>query len=224
MDCCAKSFRSQSDQRLFCRGKFSAAMDVSYETPSGIIMKINRNPLPELSDEIFKKDHEFWSKYSQRLIGNWITYDTSVQEIADFVEKVYLQIISAASKATANSSATMTRKKSFSKLRSSHRRRLCVAFRAAMPTRIPPENRGVHTGVDPRNRFCLQAILRLLPLQPGGGFPLREFSAPAGNQPSRRRVYCGANLVSSSILTILRSKVCSTNWMTSKTIRPARPG
>jgi tetratricopeptide (TPR) repeat protein len=61
-----------------------------YETPSGIIMKINRNPLPELTDDIFKKDHEFWSKYSERLCGNWITYDTTVQQIADFAEKVYL--------------------------------------------------------------------------------------------------------------------------------------
>ena len=61
-----------------------------YETPAGIIMKINRNPLPELSDDVFKKDHEFWSKYSERLIGNWITYDTTVQQIADFAQKVYL--------------------------------------------------------------------------------------------------------------------------------------
>ena len=61
-----------------------------YEAPSGIIMKINRNPLPELTDDVFKKDHEFWSKYSERLIGNWITYDTTVQQIADFAQKVYL--------------------------------------------------------------------------------------------------------------------------------------
>ena len=38
-----------------------------------------------------KRDHEFWSKYSERFIGNWITYDTSVQQIADWVEKVYLR-------------------------------------------------------------------------------------------------------------------------------------
>ena len=50
-----------------------------YETPFGIIMKINRNPLPELSDEVFKLDHEFWTKYSKRLCGDWITYDTTVQ-------------------------------------------------------------------------------------------------------------------------------------------------
>jgi len=62
-----------------------------YLTPFGVIMKINRQPLPELNDEIIKKDHEFWSRYSERLVGNWVTYDTSVKEISDFVEKVYLE-------------------------------------------------------------------------------------------------------------------------------------
>ena len=61
-----------------------------YETPAGIIMRINRNPLSTLSDDILKKDHEFWSKYSERLIGNWITYDTSLKEIEDFVTRVYV--------------------------------------------------------------------------------------------------------------------------------------
>lgn len=60
-------------------------------TPFGIIMKINREPLAELSEDIVRRDHEFWTKYSERLIGNWITYDTTVKEIADFVERVYLR-------------------------------------------------------------------------------------------------------------------------------------
>jgi thioredoxin-like negative regulator of GroEL len=60
-------------------------------TPFGIIMKINRQQLPELTEEIVKTDHEFWSQFSTRLIGNWITYDTPVKEIADFVERVYLR-------------------------------------------------------------------------------------------------------------------------------------
>lgn len=60
-------------------------------TPYGIIMKINRNPVPEIPQEMIDKDHEFWSKYSERLIGNWITYDTSIKEICDFAERVYLR-------------------------------------------------------------------------------------------------------------------------------------
>jgi tetratricopeptide (TPR) repeat protein len=62
-----------------------------YLTPAGIIMKINRQQLPELTEEIVRKDHLFWSKYSERFIGNWITYDTPVSNICAFAEKVYLR-------------------------------------------------------------------------------------------------------------------------------------
>ncbi|MGC3961501.1 MAG: DUF2723 domain-containing protein [Verrucomicrobiota bacterium] len=60
-------------------------------TPFGVIMKINRQPLPTFTEEIFQRDHEFWTQYSDRLIGNWITYDTPISEIIAFVEKVYLR-------------------------------------------------------------------------------------------------------------------------------------
>ena len=62
-----------------------------YLTPHGIIMKINRQPLSALSQETLTRDHEFWTQYSQRLIGNWITYDTGLKQITDWVEKVYLR-------------------------------------------------------------------------------------------------------------------------------------
>jgi thioredoxin-like negative regulator of GroEL len=87
--------------------------------PYGIIMKINRQQLPELSDEIVRKDHEFWSKFSDRLIGNWITYDTKVQEIADFVEKVYLRRNFRGFKGDRKFVRDDQAQKAFSKLRSS---------------------------------------------------------------------------------------------------------
>ncbi len=62
-----------------------------YLTPFGVIMKINRQPVAEITDDIVAKDHNFWSKYSERLTGNWITYDTKVEDVARFVETVYLQ-------------------------------------------------------------------------------------------------------------------------------------
>jgi thioredoxin-like negative regulator of GroEL len=62
-----------------------------YLTPFGIIMKINRNPLPELSQDIVDRDHHFWSQYSDRLIGDWVTYDTSVSNICHFAEQVYIR-------------------------------------------------------------------------------------------------------------------------------------
>lgn len=60
-------------------------------TPFGIIMKINRQPIPEMTEEIVRTDHDFWRQYSKRLIGDWVTYDTTVAEIGAFVDKVYLR-------------------------------------------------------------------------------------------------------------------------------------
>jgi tetratricopeptide (TPR) repeat protein len=88
---CKVIFDHNPNNEFFIEESFPLPWMYPYETPFGIIMKINRNPLPELPDEVFKRDHAFWSKFSDLLIGNWITYDTSVKEIVDFIEKVYLR-------------------------------------------------------------------------------------------------------------------------------------
>ena len=62
-----------------------------YQSPFGIIMKINRTPVKEFTPDIIKKDHEFWTKYSERLTGNWVTYETSVKEISEWAEKTYIR-------------------------------------------------------------------------------------------------------------------------------------
>jgi hypothetical protein len=59
--------------------------------PHGLIMKINRQPLPELSDEIVRNDSDYWGKYVTPMIGGWLNHDTQVKVVADFAEKVYVQ-------------------------------------------------------------------------------------------------------------------------------------
>ncbi len=90
-----------------------------YLTPFGIIMKINRQQLPELTQEIVDKDHEFWSKFSDRLIGNWITYDTPVPEICAFAERTYLHHDYKTFKGDRKFARDDNAQKAFSKLRSS---------------------------------------------------------------------------------------------------------
>lgn len=88
-------------------------------TPYGIIMKINRTPLAEISQEIIDKDHDFWTQYSDRLIGNWINYDTPISEICNFAEKVYLQKDFRGYKGDRAFVRDNDAQKAFSKLRSS---------------------------------------------------------------------------------------------------------
>ena len=87
---CKVIFDHNPTNEFYVEESFPLDWMFPYETPFGVIMKINRQVVPSYSPDVFQKDHEFWSQYSERLIGNWITYDTSVKQIADFAEKVYL--------------------------------------------------------------------------------------------------------------------------------------
>jgi tetratricopeptide (TPR) repeat protein len=116
---CKVIFDHNPNNEFFIEESFPLQWMYPYETPFGIIMKINRNPLPELPDDVFKRDHAFWSNYSDRLIGNWITYDTPVKEIVDFIEKVYLRHDYRGFKGDLKFVRDDQAQKSFSKLRSS---------------------------------------------------------------------------------------------------------
>ena len=89
-----------------------------YLTPYGIIMKINRNPVAEFTPDIMAKDHEFWSKYSERFIGNWITYDTPTKDLCAFAEKVYIRREFSGFKGSPAFIRDDNAQKAFSKLRS----------------------------------------------------------------------------------------------------------
>jgi hypothetical protein len=86
-------FDKNPTNEFFVEESFPLDWMFPHLTPFGIIMKINREPLSELTEDVVNRDHAFWTNYSERLIGNWITYDTPIKEIADFVEKVYLRRI-----------------------------------------------------------------------------------------------------------------------------------
>ena len=82
-------FDKNPDREFYVEESFPLDWMYPYLTPYGVIMKINREPLPELTQEIVDRDHAFWTEYSTRLIGNWITYDTPVSNICDFANQVY---------------------------------------------------------------------------------------------------------------------------------------
>ena len=84
-------FDKNPNNEFFVEESFPLEWMYPHLTPFGVIMKINRKPLPSFTEDIYERDHEFWSQFSERLIGNWITYDTPVSNIVAFVEKVYLR-------------------------------------------------------------------------------------------------------------------------------------
>jgi hypothetical protein len=60
-------------------------------TPFGVIMKINRQQLPTLPEDVMKRDHDFWKQYSKRMTGDIMDYDTPVSEVVQWIETTYLR-------------------------------------------------------------------------------------------------------------------------------------
>lgn len=87
--------------------------------PHGLIMKINRQQLPALSDEIVKQDHDYWTKYVAPMIGDWLDSDTTIGEIATFSEKVYAKNDLSGFSGDPRFIQSSDSQKMFSKLRSS---------------------------------------------------------------------------------------------------------
>jgi hypothetical protein len=59
--------------------------------PHGMVFKINRQPLAELSDEIIQRDRDYWTKSVELKIGGWLTDETSIETVAAFAKKVFLK-------------------------------------------------------------------------------------------------------------------------------------
>ena len=116
---CKVIFDHCPTNEFFVEESFPLDWMYPYETPFGVIMKINRNPVTELSQDDLNRDHEFWSHYTERLCGNWITYDTTVQQIADFVDQTYLHNNYEGFKGDRRFVRDEDAQKAFSKLRSS---------------------------------------------------------------------------------------------------------
>ncbi len=111
-------FDKNPDHEFYVEESFPLEWMFPHLTPSGIIMKINREKVGDLSEDTLTKDHEFWSKYSERFIGNWITYDTPIKDICDFAEKTYLRRDLSGFKGDPKFVRDEFAQKAFSKLRS----------------------------------------------------------------------------------------------------------
>jgi len=84
-------FDKNPDREFYIEESFPLDWMYPYLEPHGLIMKINRQQLPELSGEIVQRDSDYWTKYLTPMIGGWLDKDTPVKEVATFAEKVFVK-------------------------------------------------------------------------------------------------------------------------------------
>jgi len=88
-------------------------------SPHGLIMKLHAEPLTRLREAEVQKDLDYWKRFVGELIGDWITDKTSVKEVCDFNERIYLRKDLAGFKGDAGFARNPDTQKTFSKLRCS---------------------------------------------------------------------------------------------------------
>jgi beta-lactamase regulating signal transducer with metallopeptidase domain len=88
---CKLIFEKNPDREFYVAESFPLDWMYPHLEPHGFIMKINRQPLKALPEETTQRDHEYWQSRVDAMIGKWLIDETSVQTIAEFVEKVYLR-------------------------------------------------------------------------------------------------------------------------------------
>jgi thioredoxin-like negative regulator of GroEL len=82
-------FDKNPNHEFFIEESFPLDWMYPHLVPYGIIMKIERNPVAEITEEMVLRDHLYWSQYSERFIGNWVTYETPVKELCEWTLRTY---------------------------------------------------------------------------------------------------------------------------------------
>ncbi|MAD22574.1 MAG: hypothetical protein CMO44_00180 [Verrucomicrobiales bacterium] len=82
-------FDKNPDRDFFIEVSYPLEWMYPHLTPFGIILKLNREEVPEITDEMMRKDRLFWAQYQSRLTGDWVTDETSIAEIGQWSVKTY---------------------------------------------------------------------------------------------------------------------------------------
>ena len=83
-------FDKNPDREFYVEESFPLDWMFPHLAPHGLILKINRQPLAELPEELVRSDHQYWTRYLQPMISDWLNDDTPVGEVAAFIEKVHV--------------------------------------------------------------------------------------------------------------------------------------
>jgi hypothetical protein len=84
-------FDRNSDREFYIEQSFALDWMYPHLEPHGLIFKINREPTANLSDAVLEADRNYWTHFLGPILGDWLTADTTTQEIAAFVDKVHRQ-------------------------------------------------------------------------------------------------------------------------------------
>ena len=174
-------FEQNPKNEFFVEESFPLDWMFPHLTPFCDIMKINREPLPEITDDIIRRDHEFWKQYSKRLCGDIVDYDTPVSNVVAYIQKTFQQRDFSGFTGDRKFVRDGDAQKAFSKLRSSSAG--IYAWRIGMLAGVPTPPQYLPKTEAERNRlvretdFALKQAFAFCPYSPEAVFRYVQFLA-----------------------------------------------
>jgi hypothetical protein len=83
-------FEKNREREFYVEESFPLSWMYPHLSPHGLILKINREPLSELPEELVQRDREYWAGYIGPMLGEWLTFESPLPVLVAFVDKVYL--------------------------------------------------------------------------------------------------------------------------------------
>jgi len=83
-------FEGNPSRELYVEESFQLDWMYPHLSPHGLIMKVNRKPLSEIGSDALQKDRDYWQAQTTRFLGDWLTEETPLKKLSEFVERVYL--------------------------------------------------------------------------------------------------------------------------------------
>jgi hypothetical protein len=112
-------FDANPDRDFYIEPSFPLDWTYPHLIPAGPVLKINRQSLPSLPEDALRADADYWSAFTQQLIGDPIRADFPIAELCQWVEDVHLKKNPAAFKGNPDFLQDDHAKKAFAKLRGS---------------------------------------------------------------------------------------------------------
>jgi hypothetical protein len=84
-------FDRNPDHEFYIEESFPLDWMYPYLEPHGVIMKLNRQPLVDLSQDVLVHDRDYWREITAQTVGNMLDDETSVSDLVASVERVYVR-------------------------------------------------------------------------------------------------------------------------------------
>lgn len=110
-------FEKNPTRQFYIEESFPLDWMYPHLSPHGLILALHSRPLAALPPAEVQKDQKFWKRWTGELIGDWIDEKTSVRDLCEFCDTVYLRKDLAGFKGDAAFAKSEAIQRTFSKLR-----------------------------------------------------------------------------------------------------------